>query len=340
MTGLDGVVVAALRILVDLDGDRTTPADAERELATVAADSGLRIRLLEDEEAYDGSIHHDVIVRGPGQPTVSLSVSSGPGLPWVLRGLPQPREFDLVEVNGETVTVAQALAVLDGLFEDVRLLRGVLDSSLVGQALDELGLDLSSSELQEATDAYRRARQLYSAEATTAWMRDHGFTPTLLAKHVEQHAAVAKLRRHVVGADVDRWFTEHRVGLGVVLVAWATAGEEVGAELGTDPLSVITAAWRAGGEAGLQQWRLGDLPAGFSVLGTIPVGEVALVDHQGTAAVAVVLDRRLAARDAATLEEVERRLFDAWLAERRAAARVTWFWGDRRRTGRATDAHP
>jgi putative peptide maturation system protein len=342
MTTLDGVVMAALRILTDLDEGRTTAASAEAQLTAVATAAGLRIRLIEDTEAYDGSVHHDVIVRGPGQPTVSLSVASAPGLPWPLRGVARPREHDLVEVNGEPTSVADAVACLDGMFDDVRLLRSIVDANLMGQALDEHGLDLSPRELQEATDAYRRAHGLYSAEATATWLRDNGLTPTLLARHVEQYASVAKLRRHVVGADVDRWFAEHRAELDLVTVAWATGpaddGSGIGIGIGADPLAAITSAWRAGREAGVQRWRVGDLPAGFAPLATAAVGEATAVERGGEAAVAVVVDRQPAEQDAATLETAERRLFDAWLAERRAAARVTWFWGDRRRTERALDA--
>jgi hypothetical protein len=38
------------------------------------------------------------------------------------------------------------------------------------------------------------------------------------------------------------------------------------------------------------------------------------------------------------MSAVEERLFAGWLAHRRANARVTWFWGDTRRTERAADA--
>ncbi|GIH27749.1 hypothetical protein Aph01nite_60590 [Acrocarpospora phusangensis] len=335
MTELPEVVSAATRILTELSESRVTPADAERELAAVAAKGGLRVRLLADEEAYDGSVHRNLIVRGPGRPTVSLSVASGPGLPWALRGVVAPHEYDLVEVNGQIVAVDEAMACLDGLFDDVRLMRGLIDASLVAQALDEYDLEVSPHDLQEAMDAYRRARRLYSAEATDAWMRDNGFTPALLAKHVEQLAGVALLRRHVVGGEVDAWFAEHHAELDVIVAAWATDGERLRA----DPLAAVAESWRAGDAAGLREWRVDELPVGFCRLAGAAVGEVVPVGFDGVSADAVVVDRRPAERDARTLALVERRLFDRWLADRRAAARVTWFWGDRRRTDRVFDAY-
>ena len=52
---------------------------------------------------------------------------------------------------------------------------------------------------------------------------------------------------------------------------------------------------------------------------------------------AVVLDRRRAVLDDATRDAVERRLFDAWLGERRRTAHVQWFWGNEARTAKATE---
>ena len=338
MTALDDVVSASTRILVELSRGCTTAADAEQRLTEVAAGAGLRARLVVDVEAYDRSAHHNVIVRGPGHPTVSLSVAAPTGLPWALRGLPEPREYDLLDVNGRTIAVDQAMACLDGIFDDVRLMRGLVDSSVIAEALEEFGLEVSRDELQAATDAYRRARRLYTAEATRAWMRDNGLTPTLLARHVDQLAAVAVLRRHVVGADVQRWFAEHRPEFDTLAVAWVAGEEADAAALDTDPLAAVGAAWRAGRKAGVEQWTVGELPDGFAALGTAPVGSAVPVAYDGSAARAVVIERRTAVPDAPTMAAVERRLFDEWLAERRGAARVTWFWGDRRRTGRLVDA--
>jgi putative peptide maturation system protein len=332
VTGLEHVVVAALPILADLSGNRATREQAERDLNALATTNGLRIRLIEHKEAFDDSVHYDVIVRGPGYPTVSLSVASEPGLPWPLRGVPAAREHDLVEVNGEVTRVAEAVACLDGMFEDVRLMRGIVDSSLVGRAFEEFGLEVTAEEVQEATDAYRRARRLYTAEATAAWMRDRGFTPALLATLVEQYAAVGKVRRHAVGGHAQRWFTQHSAEMEVVVAAWVAGGTE--SRLRADALSTVAAAWRDGRPGGLDQWRIADLPAGFAALRAAAVGDVVAVEHGDTPAVAILVDRQPAVADPQTMAAVERHLFDAWLAERRAAARITWFWGGRRQTER------
>jgi putative peptide maturation system protein len=332
VTGLEHVVVALLPILADLSGNRTSREQAERDLNALAAENGLRVRLIEHREAFDDSVHYDAIVRGPGHETVSLSVASGPGLPWPLRGVPAAREHHLVEVDGEVTTVAEAIACLDAMFDDVRLMRAIVDSSLVGQAVNEFGLEVTAEEVQEATDAYRRARRLYTAEATAAWMRERGFTPALLATLVEQYAAVGKVRRHAVGGDAERWFTQHSADLEVVVAAWVAGGTE--SHLRADALSTVAAAWRDGRPGGLEKWRIADLPAGFAALRSAAVGDVVAVEHGDTPAVALLVDRQPAVADPPTMAAVERRLFDTWLAGRRAAARITWFWGGARQTER------
>jgi putative peptide maturation system protein len=332
-TPLEDALVGALRVLDDLARRHLTADDARRDLAALGRRHDLRLRLISDEEPFDGSVHHDVLVRGAGQPTVSLSLAAGPGLPWPLRGMSRSNEFDLVEVDGEKTTVAQAVACLDAVFDDVRLMRTVVDSALVDQEIDRLGLELTADELQAATEAYRRARCLYTAEDTAAWLTDRGLTPALFARQVEQHALVAKLRGHVAGPGVAAWLDAHAADLGIVVAAWATGPVE---RLRAEPVAAVAAAWRDGGRGGLEQWRIGELPAGFAALRTAAVGDLLEVD--GGAAHALVVDRRAPDTDGEGTALAERALFADWLAGRRAAARITWYWGDRRQTDRLDDA--
>ena len=58
----------------------------------------------------------------------------------------------------------------------------------------------------------------------------------------------------------------------------------------------------------------------------------------GGAAHALVVDRRAPDTDGEGTALAERALFADWLAGRRAAARITWYWGDRRQTDRLDDA--
>jgi len=78
-TPLEDALVGALRVLDDLARRRLTADDARRDLAALGRRHDLGLRLISDEEPFDGSVHYDVLVRGAGQPTVSLSLAAGEG---------------------------------------------------------------------------------------------------------------------------------------------------------------------------------------------------------------------------------------------------------------------
>ncbi|WP_028066804.1 TIGR04500 family putative peptide maturation system protein [Solirubrobacter soli] len=271
-----------------------------------------RLHLLADVEAYDGSIQHALLIRRPDGVTLSLSAAAGPGLPWALRGAARAREFDLLAVNGVRVAVADALATVDALFDDPELLRCLIDACLIGQAVEEREITVSDELLQETADAFRRAKGLHTAEATRQWLAERSLTPGRFAELIDDLARTRALRALIAGDAVGEWFASHGHELDVVTVAYADVDDP--ALLASDPLAAIVAAHRAGRAGGVRKGRAGNLQ---------------LEGHT------IVLDRRPAVLDAKTRDTIERRLFDAWLAEQRRTAHVEWFWGDDARTRRA-----
>ena len=300
-----GLLDAAAELLCDHD-----PHGALTRLR--ARHPGHRLHLLAEEEAYDGSIHYALLIRRPDGVTLSLSAAAGAGLPWALRGAARAREFDLLAVNGVRVAVADALATVDALFDDPELLRSLIDACLIGQAIEEQGIEVSDAELQDTADAFRRAKGLHSGEATRAWLAERSLTAGRFAELIDDLARTRALRALVAGDGVDAWFAEHGHELDVVTVAYADVDDP--AELAADPLAAIVSAHRAGRAGGIRKRHAGTM------------------DFEGHA---IVLDRTPAVLDDKTRETVERRLFADWLAEQRRSAHVEWFWGDEARTRRA-----
>jgi len=303
-----------------------------------------RLHLIPDEEAYDGSVHYNLLIRQADGLSLSLSVAAATGLPWTLRGVTRAREHDLLAVDGIRLSVLEALACIDALFDDRHLLRALVDACLIGQALEQQPVEVSRRDLQETADALRRAKKLHSAEATRAWLSERSLSEERFAQLVEHQAQMRGLRRRVVAGRVDKWFVTHLEEMGVVAGAWIEPPEGGGdasaaleKELRSDPLGAILTARRNGRRGGLVERAVRELSQGLAGLAAAPVGAVVPVDIEGPA-IAVVLDRRPAVLDDATRELVERHLFDEWLAERRRVARVEWFWGNEARTKRATDA--
>ena len=321
------VLADAAELLTELGHDEQGAREALARLQERHPEH--RLHLIVDEESYDGSVHCGLLIRQADGVTLSLSVAAGPGLPWALRGAAKASEYHLLAVNGVRVAVADAMASVDALFDEPDLLRSLVDSCLIGQALEEDPVEVSPALMQDTADAFRRGKGLHSADGTRAWLAERSLSAARFAELIEDLARTRALRRRVAGGGVDDWFAAHGRELDVVTVAWAALDNA--AALEADPLAAIVQAHRAGRAAGVGEWRAGELP---EALAAAEPGVATAADLGGPVS-AVVLDRRPAVLDDRTREAIERRLFADWLAERRRAAHVQWFWGDDARTRRA-----
>src|SRR5262245_5532703 len=108
---LDRALTQALGYLVTLAQDRARPGEAMARLrALEGRDPDIGMDLLWEEEAFDRSVHYDVLLRPPGGGTVSLSFCPDRALPWPMRGVHRWSERDLLRVNDTTLTVGEAIA--------------------------------------------------------------------------------------------------------------------------------------------------------------------------------------------------------------------------------------
>ena len=205
-------------------------------------------------------MHHALVIRRPGAAALSLSVAAATGLPWPLRGVQRARDSELLEVNGRTVGVAEAMARLD-LVGDRAAMRLLIDGCLLSAELERDPVDLDAHDLQAAADAFRRAKRLTSAAQTRQWLADRGLSADDFAELVTRQAEFDALRRRRTDAAVGRWLDEHGPELDDLLVAWieqdAEPREEPGvdaseAELRARPGEMVAAALRAGRPAGLE----------------------------------------------------------------------------------------
>src|SRR5689334_12845726 len=99
-----------LAYLMTLARDGIRPEEARARLRQLQPKyPELKLDLLWEEEAYDQSIHYDVLLQLPSKGTVSLSFGPDRALPWPLRGLHHWSEKQLVRVNRTGLTVSQAI---------------------------------------------------------------------------------------------------------------------------------------------------------------------------------------------------------------------------------------
>ncbi|MEU7874087.1 TIGR04500 family putative peptide maturation system protein [Dactylosporangium sp. NPDC049140] len=274
---------------------------------------GAGLRLLWQREEYDGSLHYDLLVRSPAADAgvVSLSWCPDDALPWPLRGVQRSAEMLLVRVDGFELGVADAIGFLDLLWREAPLRDRLVDTCLVRLALDADGAELDDTALQEAADAFRRARGLLTLEDTRAWMARERLSDVQFEDLVAHQALVARLREQIAAGRVD---AELAADPGryeqLRLVRVEAADEAAAARLAAAP-DLLAAA-------------VADFAAG---VGPAPVlMTVTRADLESVAAGRCVVTAVLGVRPA-TREAVSRRLFSEWLAERRAAARIEWNWG-------------
>ena len=91
------------------------------------------IELVWEDQAFDGALHYDALIRDGERRAISVSVCPDDALPWPLRGLQRWRGSDLLRINGVVLPVADAIFQLDVLWEKTALMQGLIDSCLVSR---------------------------------------------------------------------------------------------------------------------------------------------------------------------------------------------------------------
>ncbi|GGL29210.1 TIGR04500 family putative peptide maturation system protein [Planomonospora parontospora] len=336
-------VLACLRQIADMDSGQAK----ESLNALRAKQPDVPMRLVWEQDPFGGTFHYDMLITVEGG-TVSLAFAPDRALPWPLRGSRHTGEQVLLRVNGTEVTMEQAVSMLDVLWSDTALATRLVNASLVEQELARFPIEPTAAELQEVLDAFRRARGLLTVQDTREWMAERGLSHARLEEIAASEAAVAGLRRRVVGDDVEEAFASRPGGydrLSVLELRYSDPGAARAAAVrlgapdrpggGTDPLALAARETLDHGAHGqVRQVRRRELgPAAVSAR----AGDL-LGPGEHDTAVHRVLEVRPAVLDGPTRREIEEMLFGLWLADRRREAELEWFWGTAPRTRALTEA--
>ncbi|WP_280152264.1 TIGR04500 family putative peptide maturation system protein [Piscinibacter sp. XHJ-5] len=333
--------------LDSLAHQRASPEAALAGLPSLRArHPGADIDVVWEQQAFDGSTHFDALIRQDAGKTISVSVCQDHALPWPLRGLQRWKDSDLVRVNGVVLSVADAIAQLDVLWERVPLMQRLVDRCLVDEALAREPVDVSVEETQQALDAMRRGRGLLSVADLEAWMKDSGATWQMLEAMATQLARTAKLRERTVGDRVDEVLAHDLRSFDMIAIATAQARSEQTAAAVRDAAlrggrslleasQHVFAQGRDGEiETSLRRVRRHRLEAAVEraiaaaggagdtglLVGPVPVGDGHLLAQ-------VLAVEPAEPRDPELRRLVAARLFDEWLREQRRGAHIEWFWG-------------
>ncbi len=342
-----------LKLLTALARDGARPEEARVRLRSLQEDHpACAPELVWDVEPYDNSVHYDALLRLPDEGTISLAFCPDRALPWPLRGVQRANERTLVRVNATRLSVDQAVAYLDFVWDEARLVDRLVNACLIREELNRGWVEPTDAELQAAMDAFRRSQGLYRAVDTRQWLERRGLTEQQLVNLVTDQAAVRALRTRVTAGRVEAYFEVHRaefdtVSIARIEVADLNRATETAARIRAGDLDFLTAAQAYFLSAAESSSRPGST---FAVLerGEAPeelaetvfaaapgttVGPIASETGSGFV-VAQVLSFAPARLDPPTRSAIEQQLFNEWLEERRATATIEWNWGDANRLGR------
>ena len=276
---------------------------------------------------------------------ISLSFCPDRALPWPMRGVQRWSEADLVRVNATILKIEQATAYLDFIWSDSQILTRLINMCLILEALDKDPVELSDAELQYAMDGFRRAHKLYTVEETHRWMERHGMSHEQLEHYVADEAKVDKLRNRVTAHRVEDYFAAHSADFDMACVAKITFPNEESAyqtyeQIRSDRMKFYEAAQsrvltamehrdQPRGELFVVIQRGQASPElGAAIFAASPGAVLEPVRTEEGYALIQVLSLVPASLNERTCSAIKMLLFDQWLAERRQAARIEWYWGN------------
>ena len=343
MTGelVDPAVLDAVALAIRLRAERVAVEAAWDEILRLRErHPGRFINVVWERESYVDRIHYDLLIE-VGRGTLSISYCADDEVPWPARGLQRVNESLVLRVDDDPVQIGRVVTSLDYAWHQLHVGRHLINMSLIDQEIRDRRIEVSDDQLAAALTAFRVRRRLFTAAAVERWMAEHGASALQLEHHLRQDMARGELRRQVIGGPEDHaaYFAEHRGELDRVQVAriWVAergAADSLVRELRDAPHQLLAVAQRQflhdamPGEVFVTV-RRDELEADQAALlfATEP-GQLAPVLASGEGFEVVQVLRQLpAVLDDETRTLIGDRLFEHWLGERRARARVEWYWG-------------
>lgn len=337
-----GTLHHVYELLRTLDRERSGPKDAMARAAGMRGLPGLaELDLVWERSAFDHALHFDALVPGAAG-TLSMSWCPDRGVPWPLRGALRNSEADLLRVDGHTLKVATAIALMDLVWNNDDLVTRLIDAAIIHRQQASFAIgpsDVTDEQLQHAVDDFRRRRDLLTAEDTERWLAERGLDHRRLEIILADNLLRDRVRDRILGAEVATGPAEvaalDRIALEWLAADGAAQAGALFARLRDGETCIADELRRrflagAPAEAACACLARRDLPADVAAhLFAAPVGTlVEPFELGGRYRVARVLAIAPAdPADPATAEALREASFASWLAERRRAAAIEWFWG-------------
>jgi parvulin-like peptidyl-prolyl isomerase len=89
------------------------------------------------------------------------------------------------------------------------IVRAIISQKIIASTALELGINLTTEELQQGADSLRSIYSLEKAEDTWSWLQEHHLSLDDFEEIVRNNILTAKLARHLFGDRVELFFAEH-----------------------------------------------------------------------------------------------------------------------------------
>jgi putative peptide maturation system protein len=336
--------IATLDYLMMLIREGTRPEAAKSALQPLQQRyPDMRLQLLWEGEVFDQCMHYDALLSVPGSGIISMSYCEDGAKPWPLRGVQRWSDKNLLRVNDTVMQVDQAIACMDFIWEEARVIDRLVNACLIQEEIEKNPITIAKQELQVAMDTFREKRNLHKAEDTYRWMERRGISHQALEGLVKSEAILGKLRERLVGNGVESYFAEHSADFDAVRVARLVVSDHATARTLWERIRSGEAAFFEEAKrqflACKQSRPPGDLFATFQRHeASVELREILFQSRPGSVlepqrerngyAIICVLSVTPAVLDNATAASIENLLFEEWLEKRRQTAAIEWFWGN------------
>ncbi|MFC3980476.1 MULTISPECIES: TIGR04500 family putative peptide maturation system protein [Streptosporangium] len=330
MSGFPETLAGAVELLRELPRRREAVPDArERVSAWRAAHPESLAQLVVDVRPGTPIVDYDLVLDHPDGGCVAITAPAEDGVPWTAEHSTHWAASNVLSVDGQQLSVQTALFTLKALADRDRTVHDDLIDYclLILESWQEPAP--SQEELQRASDDFRRHRGLHSRADMLRWLEEVGLTPGAYDNHLHSLAKMRGFRARREAESAEAYFAEHAAEFDRVSAVWATGSEERLTELAgrDDPFAALgEAVARPVGDLTVHvaDRSASELPAPLRELGE---GEaIGPVPHRDGFLFGAVRRRDPARPDGPTLAAAGRAAFTAFLADRRAKARIEWYW--------------
>jgi len=202
------------------------------------------------------------------------------------------------------------------------LVREALVRQYILDQAHEAGLSITTEELQQTANAYRRRIGLNTAADTRVWLAQHGLSADDFEAGLEESLLAAKLRQHRSAAEVEVYFSSHqadydRLRLGLLVVERDDLAQELASQVRDEGRDLDAVAQEHGLPVIRRQLLRNELgEALVSALATAKDGEVVgpVATPQGFVLVQIK-ERHEPVLDPAIRQAIQQELFEKWLAD-------------------------